>query len=37
MEPSPFYVGWLRDRETPLVRDFVACAEGAAAAAAVAL
>lgn len=30
MEPSPFYVAWLRDHDSPLVADFVACAVAAA-------
>jgi DNA-binding transcriptional LysR family regulator len=31
MDPSPFYVAWLQDHASPLVLDFVECAELAAA------
>ena len=30
MEPAPFHIAWMRDRSSPLVRDFVACAVRAA-------
>jgi DNA-binding transcriptional LysR family regulator len=33
MDPAPFYVAWLREHESPLVLDFVACATEAAASA----
>ncbi len=33
MEPAPFHIAWLRDRASPLVGDFVACAVQAAASA----
>jgi DNA-binding transcriptional LysR family regulator len=32
MDPSPFYVAWLRDHAGPLALEFVACAEQVAAA-----
>jgi hypothetical protein len=32
MDPSPFYIAWLRDHAGPLALEFVACAEEAAAA-----